>query len=49
MALTPCKQRLMGVLQERRLRLSRKKTRMGSIDKGFHFLWHQLSGDTTSG
>ena len=33
-----CKQRLMGVLQERRLRLSRKKTRIGSIDKGFHFL-----------
>ena len=28
----------MDVLQERRLRLSRKKTRMGSIDKGFHFL-----------
>jgi len=33
-----CKQRLMGVLQERRLRLSRKKTRIGSIDKSFHFL-----------
>lgn len=33
-----CKQRLMDVLQERRLRLSRKKTRIGSIDKGFHFL-----------
>ena len=32
------KQRLMDVLQERRLRLSRKKTRIGSIDKGFHFL-----------
>ena len=28
----------MGVLQERRQRLSRKKTRIGSIDKGFHFL-----------
>ena len=28
----------MGVLQEIRLRLSRKKTRIGSIDKGFHFL-----------
>ena len=33
-----CKQRLMDVLAERRLRLSRKKTRIGSIDKGFHFL-----------
>ena len=33
-----CKQRLMNVLEERRLRLSRKKTRIGSIDKGFHFL-----------
>ncbi|WP_298627743.1 reverse transcriptase domain-containing protein [uncultured Legionella sp.] len=33
-----CKQRLMGVLQEKRLRLSRKKTRIGNIDKGFHFL-----------
>ncbi len=28
----------MDVLQEKRLRLSRKKTRIGSIDKGFHFL-----------
>jgi RNA-directed DNA polymerase len=27
-----CKHRLMDVLQERRLRLSRKKTRIGSID-----------------
>ncbi|MFO2971142.1 reverse transcriptase domain-containing protein [Legionella pneumophila serogroup 10] len=33
-----CKQRLMDVLHERRLRLSRKKTRIGSIDKSFHFL-----------
>ena len=31
------KQRLMDILHERRLRLSRKKTRIGSIDKGFHF------------
>jgi len=28
----------MEVLQERRLRLSGKKTRIGSIDRGFHFL-----------
>lgn len=33
-----CKQRLMDVLHERRLQLSRKKTRIGAIDKGFHFL-----------
>jgi hypothetical protein len=32
------KQRLMGVLRERRLRLSLKKTYLGKIDKGFHFL-----------
>lgn len=32
------KQRLMDVLHERRLRLSRKKTRIGTTDKGFHFL-----------
>ena len=36
--LVRCKQRLMDVLKEKRLRLSRKKTRIGSIDKGFHFL-----------
>ncbi|MGX6643225.1 hypothetical protein [Legionella pneumophila] len=28
----------MDVLQERGLRLSRKKTRIGALDKGFHFL-----------
>lgn len=28
----------MNVLHERRLRLSRKKTRLGTIDKGFHCL-----------
>ncbi len=28
----------MAVLRERRLRLPRKKTRIGCIDKGFHFL-----------
>lgn len=36
--LVRCKQRLMNILQEKRLRLSRKKTRIGNIDKGFHFL-----------
>lgn len=33
-----CKERLMKVLKERKLRLSRKKTRIGRIDRGFHFL-----------
>ncbi|WP_045106763.1 hypothetical protein [Legionella hackeliae] len=37
-SLDPCKQCLMQVLQESRLRLSGKKTRIGSIDKSFHFL-----------
>ena len=33
-----CKQKLMNVLRERRLSLSSKKTRIGHINKGFHFL-----------
>ena len=33
-----CKRRLMSVLQERHLQLSRKKTRIGAINSGFHFL-----------
>ena len=33
-----CKQRMMAVLKKRRLSLSSKKTRMGAIEKGFHFL-----------
>lgn len=33
-----CKECLNEVLKERKLRLSRKKTRIGLIDKGFHFL-----------
>jgi retron-type reverse transcriptase len=33
-----CKRKMMEVLQERRLTLSRKKSRMGCIKKGFHFL-----------
>ena len=36
--LNRCKRRMMNVLQERGLSLSRKKTRIGSIDEGFHFL-----------
>ena len=33
-----CKKRLMSILQERHLQLSRKKTRIGAINGGFHFL-----------
>ncbi len=33
-----CKQRMMQVLNERHLCLSRKKNRMGNIDRRFHFL-----------
>lgn len=36
--LNRCKQKMMKVLKERRLRLSSKKTRIGRTDKGFHFL-----------
>ena len=42
-----CKQRMNTVLQERRLHLSRKKTRIGSIEKGFHFLGIQYPGTQT--
>ncbi len=33
-----CRKRMMEVLHERGLSLSRKKSRMGSIDEGFHYL-----------
>src|SRR3990167_766380 len=36
--LNRCRRRMMEVLQERQLQLSRKKSRMGSIKSGFHFL-----------
>lgn len=42
--LNRCKQRMSAVLKERRLRLSSKKTRIGLIDKGFHFLGVYYSG-----
>lgn len=35
--LARCRRRLMNILQERKLKLSRKKTRMGPISTGFHF------------
>jgi RNA-directed DNA polymerase len=36
--LNRCKRRMMEVLQERGLSLSRKKSRIGCINRGFHFL-----------
>lgn len=33
-----CRKRMMDVLQERQLKLSHKKSRMGCINNGFHFL-----------
>jgi retron-type reverse transcriptase len=42
-----CKRRMMEILQERHLRLSRKKSRMGSIHNGFHFLGIQYSPTQT--
>lgn len=36
--LNRAKRRMMEVLHERRLSLSRKKSRIGSIGRGFHFL-----------
>jgi len=33
-----CRQRMMHILHERGLRLSKKKSRMGAIDEGVHFL-----------
>jgi hypothetical protein len=36
--LNRCRRRMMEVLHERGLSLSRKKSRMGSVSQGFHFL-----------
>lgn len=36
--LNRCKKRMMEVLHERKLSLSRKKSRLGSIGRGFHYL-----------
>jgi len=46
--LNRCKQRMMAVLKERRLRLSSKKTRIGRCDTGFHFLGINYPGTQTS-
>ena len=36
--LNRCRRKMMDVLHERKLKLSRKKSRIGCISKGFHFL-----------
>lgn len=36
--LNRCRRRMMEILQERQLSLSRKKSRIGCIEKGFHYL-----------
>lgn len=47
-ALARCKRKMLDVLGQRRLTLSRKKTRIGRIDKGFHFLGIQYLGTQPS-
>lgn len=36
--LNRCRRKMMDILNERKLKLSRKKSRIGLIDKDFHFL-----------
>ena len=36
--LNRCRRRMMEILRERQLKLSRKKSRIGRVDEGFHFL-----------
>lgn len=45
--LNRCRRRLMEVLQERKLKLSRKKSRIGDVAKGFHFLGIDYPGTQT--
>lgn len=45
--LSRCRRRLMSVLQERHLKLSRKKSCSGDIHKGFHFLGIDYPGTQT--
>lgn len=42
-----CRRRMMEVLHERRLTLSRKKSRIGSLNKNFHFLGIHYPGTQT--
>lgn len=45
--LNRCRRKMMEVLHERRLGLSRKKSRIGCIEKGFHFLGIDYPGTQT--
>ena len=47
--LNRCRRRLMEVLHQRRLTLSSKNTRIGSIDTGFHFLGIHYLGTIPQG
>ncbi|HVX01497.1 MAG TPA: reverse transcriptase domain-containing protein [Candidatus Babeliaceae bacterium] len=45
--LARCRRQLMNILQERKLTLSRKKTRIGPISTGFHFCGVDYPGTQT--
>lgn len=45
--LNRCRRKMMNILHERHLTLSRKKSRIGSIEKPFHFLGIDYSGTQT--
>lgn len=45
--LNRCRRKMMEILHERQLKLSRKKSRIGSISKGFHFLGIDYPGTQT--
>ncbi len=47
--LNRCRRKMMNILHERQLTLSRKKSRIGSIDKGFHFLGINYPGTQPQG
>ena len=47
--LNRCRRKMMEVLHERQLKLSRKKSRIGCIEKGFHFLGIDYPGTQTQG
>lgn len=48
-SLNRCKRRMMEVLHERGLKLSRKKSRIGKTDTSFHFLGIQYPGSNPKG
>ncbi|HVY53489.1 MAG TPA: reverse transcriptase/maturase family protein [Gammaproteobacteria bacterium] len=47
--LNRCRRRMMQVLEERKLKLSRKKSRIGDISKSFHFLGIEYPGTQPQG